>query len=395
MLLLLFLLLDDDDDDDDDDANDKEEEDIIVVVGSREVYRACVCLSHFLMFTALKSDGISPKHFHITIQLYVRSEMMIQTTSFSSSSSSLRCCNRCFHHHHHHRWTEKKKARGGRNTALVVRSRAKEDDDDGETTPSREEETRTNAPVVVSLAKLNTSPRRIALAMTSTTALALGANFLGITSLALRANEPLARTLKLDTVYEVSGYRRDRNEEKGYEFLFPNEYLADQTIARRNAMRKAQSLDLPSLRETKGQKNVGEPESAFGPMGTNGEENMSVIVQTSKKGFDLGQFGDAEEQASWLLENALARPGSGKEAKLFSASETIGENGIKYYQFEYTIKTANWYRRNVAVFAQNKNTGDVYTFVAQCPVERWDGMGEKFRKSANSFRVFTPKPPSF
>ena len=318
------------------------------------------------------------------------------TTSFSSSSSSLRCCNDCcFHHHHHHRWTEKKKARGGRKTALVVRSRAKEDDDDGETTPSREEETRTNAPVVVSLAKLNTSPRRIALAMTSTTALALGANFLGITSLALRANEPLARTLKLDTVYEVSGYRRDRNEEKGYEFLFPNEYLADQTIARRNATRKAQSLDLPSLRETKGQKNVGEP-GAFGPMGTNREENMSVIVQTSKKGFDLGQFGDAEEQASWLLENALARPGSGKEAKLFSASEDDRErNGIKYYQFEYTIKTANWYRRNVAVFAQNKNTGDVYTFVAQCPVERWDGMGEKFRKSANSFRVYAENRRAF
>ena len=91
----------------------------------------------------------------------------------------------------------------------------------------------------------------------------------------------------------------------------------------------------------------------------------------------------------------LARPGSGKEAKLYSASETVGENGIKYYQFEYTIKTANWYRRNVAVFAQNKKTGDVYTFVAQCPVERWDEMGVKFRKSANSFRVFTPKPPSF
>jgi len=273
----------------------------------------------------------------------------------------------------------------------LVRRRAKEEDDD-----DSDGERTTTTTRVISPAKLNTSPRRIALAMTSTTALALGANFLGITSLVLRANEPLARALKLDTVYEVSGYRRDRNEEKGYEFLFPNEYLADQTIARRNAMRKAQSLDLPSLRDTKGQKNVGEPESAFGPMGTNGEENMSVIVQTSTKGFfDLGQFGDAEEQASWLLENALARPGSGKEAKLFSASETIGENGIKYYQFEYTIKTANWYRRNVAVFAQNKKTGDVYTFVAQCPVERWDGMGEKFRKSANSFRVFTPKPPSF
>ena len=278
-----------------------------------------------------------------------------------------------------------------------MRSRAKEEDDDDDS-DDREtiKTTRREETTTLELTNVNTSPRRIALAMTSTTGLALGANFLGVTSLVLRANEPLARALKLDTVYEVSGYRRDRNEEKGYEFLFPNEYLADQTIARRNAMRKAQSLDLPSLRDTKGQKNVGEPESAFGPMGTNGEENMSVIVQTSTKGFfDLGQFGDAEEQASWLLENALARPGSGKEAKLFSASETIGENGIKYYQFEYTIKTANWYRRNVAVFAQNKKTGDVYTFVAQCPVERWDGMGEKFRKSANSFRVFTPKPPSF
>ena len=318
---------------------------------------------------------------------------MIQTTSFvSSSSSSLRCCNCCFYHHH--RWTEKFLKRRGLRKTPLVRSRAKEeeeDDSDATTKTTSGEETRTP----VSLAKLNTSPRRIVLAMTSTTALALGANFLGITSLVLRVNEPLARKLKLDTVYEVNGYRRDRNDEKGYEFLFPNEYLADQTIARRNAMRKAQTLDLPSLRDTKGQKNVGEPESAFGPMGTNGEENMSVIVQTSTKGFDLGQFGDAEEQASWLLENALARPGSGKEAKLFSASETIGEDGIKYYQFEYTIKTANWYRRNVAVFAQNKKTGDVYTFVAQCPVERWDGMGEKFRKSANSFRVFMPKPPSF
>jgi len=192
-----------------------------------------------------------------------------------------------------------------------VRSRAKEDDDDGETTPSREEETRTTAPVVVSLAKLNTSPRRIAIAMTSTTALAFGANFLGVTSLALRANEPLARKLKLDAVYEVSGYRRDRNEEKGYEFLFPNEYLADQTIARRNAMRKAQSLDLPSLRETKGQKNVGEPESAFGPMGTNGEENMSVIVQTSKQRIRF--------RAVWR------RGGAGE----LVVRERVGETGIR------------------------------------------------------------------
>ena len=66
-MLLLFLLDDDDDDDDDDDTNDKEEEDIIVVVGSREVYRVCVCVYLSLnVFTLNKSDGISPKYIHIS-----------------------------------------------------------------------------------------------------------------------------------------------------------------------------------------------------------------------------------------------------------------------------------------------------------------------------------------
>ena len=56
-MLLLFLL--DDDDDDDADTNDKEEEDIIVVVGSREVYRVCVCvfISHLMCLRLIKVTG--------------------------------------------------------------------------------------------------------------------------------------------------------------------------------------------------------------------------------------------------------------------------------------------------------------------------------------------------
>ena len=301
------------------------------------------------------------------------------------------------HHHHQYRsrcFHDSKRGGGGRRRGAAITTTTTTTFLAAVRGEDEERRTTSTTSSTATLSDLNTSPRRVFLAAASTSALALGANFLGVTSGLLSLNEQFARDLRLDAIYDVKGYRRDRNEEKGYEFLFPNEYLADQTIAQRNALRRAQSLDLPSLSQQK-KKNVGEPESAFGPMGTNGEENMSVIVQTSTKGFDLGQFGNAEEQANWLLENALARPGSGKEAKLYSASETVGENGIKYYQFEYTIKTANWYRRNVAVFAQNKKTGDVYTFVAQCPVERWDEMGVKFRKSANSFRVFTPKPPSF
>ena len=55
--------------------------------------------------------------------------------------------------------------------------------------------------------------------------MALGANFLGVTSLVLSKNfEGFARDARLDVVYAVNGYRREVNEEKGYEFLFPNEY---------------------------------------------------------------------------------------------------------------------------------------------------------------------------
>ena len=39
---------------------------------------------------------------------------------------------------------------------------------------------------------------------------------------------------------------------------------------------------------------------------------MSVIVQPSIKGFDLSEFGNAEEQANWLLENDVGATRVGK-----------------------------------------------------------------------------------
>ena len=39
---------------------------------------------------------------------------------------------------------------------------------------------------------------------------------------------------------------------------------------------------------------------------------MSVIVQPSIKGFDLSEFGNAEEQANWLLESMLVATRMGK-----------------------------------------------------------------------------------
>ena len=129
----------------------------------------------------------------------------------------------------------------------------------------------------------------------------------------LSANEPLARDARW-----TRRVRRQRatgetvNEEKGYEFLFPNEYLADQTVAERRGGRRAKSVRRAVVAKEEEKSTTGEPESAFGPMGTNGEEKYERYRAKSIKGFDLSEFGNAEKQANWLLENALARPRSWK-----------------------------------------------------------------------------------
>jgi hypothetical protein len=77
------------------------------------------------------------------------------------------------------------------------------------------------------------SPRRVFLGVLATTALALGGNFLGVTGKLL--NEDLAASLRLDILYPVNGMKRCYNPEKGYEFIYPETYLGDATMATRAA----------------------------------------------------------------------------------------------------------------------------------------------------------------
>ena len=64
------------------------------------------------------------------------------------------------------------------------------------------------------------------------------------------------------------------------------------------------------------------------------------------------------------------------------------EEGRTYYTFEYTIKTATWYRHNMAVFAEFG--GKLYTMVAQVPQTEWPKREASFRAVADSFRLFVP-----
>ena len=242
------------------------------------------------------------------------------------------------------------------------------------------------------------SPRRVFLGVLGTTALALGGNFLGVTGALLDANPDLAARARLDIIYPVRGLKRCYNPEKGYEFSYPAAYLGDATMVSRAATQRerANPLDPPPLGAPAAApkifgQTVQEPQSAFGPVGGTGEENVSVIVSKSPPGgFRLDRFGDAENQAEWLLANVLARPGSGKTAELVGAFTRRGAAPTaNYYTFEYTIKSEQgWFRHNVAVFAEFG--GRLYTLVAQVPETEWETRRDDFRRTAESFRVFVP-----
>jgi len=228
----------------------------------------------------------------------------------------------------------------------------------------------------------------------ASTAIAFVGNFMGVAERALSVAPESARARGLDLIYPVGGFLRCRDDTKGYTFVYPKAYLADQTMARRNASRAeaTRALDPPALRRD-GRRSAEEPVAAYGPMNSTGEENVSVIVSAVPRSFDLSVFGDAEAQANWLLANVLAKPGSGKTGTLVdSSSKTV--SGSKYYTFEYTIQKGtpgepgSWFRHNVAVFVTRGSS--LFTLVAQVPEEKWDSRREDFFKIADSFRVFVP-----
>lgn len=65
----------------------------------------------------------------------------------------------------------------------------------------------------------------------------------------------------------------------GAEFVYPESWLGDQTLLNRAAGKAERSLDPPPLGGGGGpRRNVNEPVVAFGPPGSTGELNVSVIV---------------------------------------------------------------------------------------------------------------------
>lgn len=78
-------------------------------------------------------------------------------------------------------------------------------------------------------------------------------------------------------------------------------------------------LNLFTLYLPRPQRKVAEPTAAFGPAGSTGEENLSVVVAPITPGFELQSLGSAEQAAARFLSTVISR-NSQLETNLIHAS---------------------------------------------------------------------------
>lgn len=236
--------------------------------------------------------------------------------------------------------------------------------------------------------------RRRLLGGTGTAALiALGGNLGGVTSsiLALDGGKA-AGVLRLDVLLPVNGLKRCVDYTHGYEFVYPSSWLADQTILYRATERAEASrgLDPPPARPAqRPSPNVVEPVAAFGPPGTSGEQNISVVVAPIMGGFRLDSLGPPAAAAQRFLDTTVAPPGSPLTATLVNAYARCDASGQLYYAQEFTVKGPRFSRHNVSVYTTRDST--LYTYNAQCPEDLWEDAAALLRRSAESF-VLQPAP---
>lgn len=101
--------------------------------------------------------------------------------------------------------------------------------------------------------------RRLLTGIGSASFVAVGANFAGVTSFILGNFPDNSRSLKLDVIYPIGGYSRCIQREEGFEFIYPSNWVGDQTLLYR-AVGKAESqrlLDPPPLSGR--HRNINEP----------------------------------------------------------------------------------------------------------------------------------------
>ncbi|EPS72461.1 hypothetical protein M569_02299, partial [Genlisea aurea] len=221
--------------------------------------------------------------------------------------------------------------------------------------------------------------RRLLAGVGAASLIAVGANFGGVTSFLLGFSPEAARGLKLDAVYPVGGFTRYVDAGEGFEFVYPESWLGDQTLLYRSAGKAERSLDLPPL--SGGaiiRKKINEPVVAFGPPASTGEVNVSVIVSPVSSDLSTESSGGEE-----VVRRAVAGRGKGT-VKAWNVR--VDGKGVRYYVVEFVVETTPGFRRhNVAVWCTRK--GKLFTLNAQAPESAWPQFQHRFDAIAHSFNL--------
>uniref|UniRef100_A0A0F7GZV4 Photosystem II reaction center PsbP family protein n=1 Tax=Erodium gruinum TaxID=337380 RepID=A0A0F7GZV4_9ROSI len=234
--------------------------------------------------------------------------------------------------------------------------------------------------------------RRFLVGIGSASLVAVGANFAGITSLLLGFSPRTGRDLKLDVLYPIGGYSRCIDPNEGFEFIYPVNWVGDQTLLYRAAGKaeSQRSLDLPPLngsRSVDRRRNVNEPVVAFGPPGSSGELNVSVIVSPISRDFSIEVFGGPREVGEALVRTIT---GSGKRPNVEGTlmESTLREDPVKmvkYYELEFRVESPTFQRHNIAVCCVCN--GRLYTLNAQAPESSWSEVKSDMHVIASSFTL--------
>ncbi|XP_050222948.1 psbP domain-containing protein 7, chloroplastic-like isoform X2 [Mercurialis annua] len=234
----------------------------------------------------------------------------------------------------------------------------------------------------------STFRRRLLVGVGSASLVAVGANFGGITSFFLGLSPENGRNLKLDVLYPIQGYSRCIQTNEGFEFIYPASWVGDQTLLYRAVEKKEleRSMDPPPLyNDNRRRKNVNEPVVAFGPPGSSGELNVSVIVSPVPLDFSIEAFGGPKEVGEAVVKTITGRRPDVKGTLIESSLREDSITKVSYYELEFRVESPLFQRHNVAVCCASG--GQLYTLNAQAPESAWKNVSADFHRIAESFRL--------
>uniref|UniRef100_A0A0F7H042 Photosystem II reaction center PsbP family protein n=1 Tax=Monsonia emarginata TaxID=28966 RepID=A0A0F7H042_9ROSI len=224
--------------------------------------------------------------------------------------------------------------------------------------------------------------RRFLLGIGTASLVGVGANFGGITSFLLGFSPQTGRHLKLDVLYPIGGYTRCIDTNQGFEFIYPVNWVGDETVLYRAAGKaeSERSLDPPPLTLSR-RRNVNEPVVAFGPPGSTGELNVSVIVSPISPQFSMEALGGGQEVGEAVVGTVASRRG----VKGTLIDWRLREDAVKYYEVEFRVESPSFGRHNVAVCCVRNAT--LYTLIAQAPESAWPSLKSHLYAIAHSFTL--------